>query len=142
MVEDKVEVARRYLEALRGLDPEGMLTEVSDDMVLEIPFAPAGLPRRLAGKTAVATFVRAALGGFFREFEVTRLDIRAEEASDRVVAEYESRGTTADGRPYANSYVNLIRVRDGKVVESREFYDALAVASALATGAPDEDALR
>jgi ketosteroid isomerase-like protein len=48
-----------------------------------------------------------------------------------IVAEFEYRGTTlATGEPYAVPCVFVMRVRDGQVVESRDYIDHLASARA------------
>ncbi len=47
------------------------------------------------------------------------------------MAEFEYRGTTlATGEPYAVPCVFVMRVRDGQVVESRDYIDHLASARA------------
>jgi len=93
MTNGSVAVVRRYLEALRRLDPEAMFAELDEDVVLELPVAPEGM---------------------------------------LVVAEYTSEGIFANGTPYANTYVNLCRVRGGKIVETKEFFDPLALIAGLA----------
>ncbi|MDT7659013.1 MAG: Phenazine biosynthesis protein, partial [Pseudonocardiales bacterium] len=56
MTNGSVAVVRRYLEALRRLDPEAMFAELDEDVVLELPVAPEGMPKRVEGKKAFAEF--------------------------------------------------------------------------------------
>lgn len=42
---------------------------------------------------------------------------------DTVVAEWTSRATTRDGRPYENDYAVVFVVRDGKIAAVREYFD-------------------
>jgi ketosteroid isomerase-like protein len=45
---------------------------------------------------------------------------------DAVVVVWDGRGVANDGRPYANSYAWIMRMRDGKVVDGTAFYDTLS----------------
>jgi ketosteroid isomerase-like protein len=47
---------------------------------------------------------------------------------DRVAVESTSTGTTPDGRTYHNAYHYLFRVRDGKILEVKEYTDTQAAA--------------
>jgi hypothetical protein len=124
-------VALRYLEAFSRLDVEGMIAEVDDDIVLELPVAPEGFPRRVEGREAYESLLRPAMASLWSEFQLTWLEVRAEADSERVVAEYTSKGTMATtGKPYANTYVNLLRVRNGKIAETKEFFDPTALTTA------------
>jgi ketosteroid isomerase-like protein len=44
---------------------------------------------------------------------------------DRVVAEVHSHGTLINGEDYANTYVYVFRMRDGKIASVAEHYNAL-----------------
>jgi ketosteroid isomerase-like protein len=46
---------------------------------------------------------------------------------DRVAAEVRSDGVLIDGTPYANTYVFVFRVRDGKIASVAEHFNALIV---------------
>ena len=131
MTNGSVEVVRRYLEALRRLDPEAMFAELDEDVVLELPVAPEGMPKRVEGKKAFAEFFAPVAAGLWKEIRFPTLDVRAEADPELVVAEYTSEGIFANGRPYANTYVNLCRVRGGKIVETKEFFDPLALIAGL-----------
>jgi ketosteroid isomerase-like protein len=50
---------------------------------------------------------------------------------DRVVAEAESRGKLVDGSEYANTYVFVFRIRDGRFASIAEHYNALVVQEKL-----------
>jgi len=132
MADDAVAVVRRYLEALRRLDPEAMFAEISDEeFVLELPLAPEGMPRRVEGKQGLIDFFGPVAAGLWKEIEFPTLEVRGEADPSRVIAEYTSKGTFANGAPYANTYVNLCRVRNGKIVYSAEYFDAIALQAGL-----------
>lgn len=51
--------------------------------------------------------------------------ITAEE--DRAVAEARSEGVLINGEPYANTYVFVLRIRDGRIASLAEHFNALIV---------------
>ena len=50
---------------------------------------------------------------------------------ERVCAEVELRAAAADGSPYCNQYHFAFRVRDGRIVEVREYVDTKYVHDVL-----------
>lgn len=61
----------------------------------------------------------------------TVADIRIHQTTDPevVVAEFEYRGTVPEtGEPYAQPGIFVLRVRDGEIVESRDYFDHLTTA--------------
>lgn len=50
---------------------------------------------------------------------------------DRVIAEARSQAVLIDGRPYENTYVFCLRIRDGKFAHIAEHYNALEVQEKL-----------
>ena len=51
--------------------------------------------------------------------------------ADRVAIEAESHGTHVSGKTYKNLYHSLMRVKDGKIVEWREYMDTMLAAEVL-----------
>jgi ketosteroid isomerase-like protein len=121
-----MDVVGQYLKGKATLDSDLMLDACADDVVFNFPPAPAPIPKRIEGKPAFEEFLRPVMA-HFSDIEFTRLEIRPEVDPERVVAEYSSRGTLATGAPFANVYVELFRVRDGKIVESTEFFDTNSI---------------
>jgi len=54
--------------------------------------------------------------------------------SDFVVAQTAGTAETHDGRPYNNSYCQVIRVRDGKISEVKEYFDTELTNSVFGSG--------
>jgi len=53
--------------------------------------------------------------------------IRAVHADgDTVIVLWDGRGTANDGQPYENTYVWIMKMDDGKVVDGTAFYDSIA----------------
>jgi len=103
-------------------DVDGLLDFIADDVVVETPFAPAGLQTRFEGKAEIdARFGDARRPMQFFHF----LDLRIFATEDPEVwfATCASEGKQADGRSYANSYCWMFRVREGLIRWWREYYD-------------------
>ncbi|MEV0649331.1 nuclear transport factor 2 family protein [Phytomonospora sp. NPDC050363] len=104
------------------------------DVVLDLPFAPPGAPRRLAGREAVAAFTaagRAALPIRFDDFRDVALHRTAD--PDTLVAEYEITGTTPSGHSATAAFVLVLKSRDGLVSHWREYQDVAGIARELGT---------
>ncbi|MFD0687441.1 nuclear transport factor 2 family protein [Actinomadura fibrosa] len=113
----------------------GLTSELcADDVVVELPFARAGMPHRIAGREQVAAFTaagREALPVTFDEFRTIALHQTTD--PEVIVAQYEVTGTaTATGHRATAPFVLVLRVRDGLVVHWCEYQDSTAIAQALA----------
>ena len=126
---------RQVVERLHRLvaegDLEGQAELFAADGVLEWPFAPDGVPRRLEGREAIRA-VFAPLGRRMREAgrrPGAVADVVVHETLDPevVVAELALGGD--DPLPY----VQVFRVRDGQILEFRDYFGP-RTAAALAAG--------
>jgi ketosteroid isomerase-like protein len=72
------------------------------------------------------------LGAFPKGLQFEIKTLTAEE--DRVAIEVESRGMHVSGRPYHNEYHFLMRIRDGRIVEFKEYLDTLHANEVLLGG--------
>jgi uncharacterized protein len=98
------------------------------DAVVELPFAgPSGL--RIEGREAVAAhFARA--GRLPITLVPENLLVHETTDPDVVVAEYDYRGEGPAGR-FDTANVQIITVKDGLILRSRDFHDHAALAAAL-----------
>jgi len=80
--------------------------------------------------------VAAAAGGIYQVFpQGIRFTIKAMTAEgERVAVEAESEGAHVSGQTYSNHYHFLMRFRDGKVVEFKEYMDTERVTDILCGG--------
>ncbi|MGI5502607.1 nuclear transport factor 2 family protein [Lentzea sp. CA-135723] len=113
----------RALQLLLDKDMIGFAGLWAEDGVMEFPFAPPGWPARLEG--------RAAIEDYLRDYP-KMLDIRAfpkqvvHETPDVLVAEFDAEGVVvATGKPYRASYIAVITVRDGEIVNYRDYWNPL-----------------
>lgn len=110
----------------------------AEDVVIEVPFAPAGTSRRIEGRArffALARHGREALPVRFAEAR----NVTVHRTTDPAVAviEYELAGTvTTTGLPASASFIGVLTARDGRIARWREYQDTPAIARALAGEAP------
>jgi uncharacterized protein len=108
------------------------------DGVLEWPFAPVGVPRRLEGREAIRSLLEP-LGERMRQAGSRMTGLHAvvvHETLDPevIIVELELRGeVVATGGVYRLPYIQVFRVRDGQIVSFRDYFgpgtaDSLAAA--------------
>jgi ketosteroid isomerase-like protein len=122
------EVVERFLRASADNAWDDLADLYAPDSVIELPFAPPGVPKRLEGREGHRARFKAVAPA--RRF--TRVDsvvLRETDDPEVIVAEYDLHGTMVrSGRPFVFSYIMVIRVRDGLIVHSRDYGDNLAAA--------------
>lgn len=114
--------------------PEERLALWHDEGVKELPFAPAGLPKsRWEGRDEI---IANTLGntGMFAACVHTGIQIYA--AEDPELFFVESRlvpEATFLGEPYPQSFLHVLRIRDGKVILQQEYFNSEILAAAEAS---------
>jgi uncharacterized protein len=107
-------------------------TLIADDLVWELPFAPAlGHPARLSGREAVVRHVTWFVGAV-ENFHFFDLKVHAFADPDAAVAEVRAEGRIKPtGRIYRQEYVLFLRAAGGKIAFLREYFDPVRAARAL-----------
>ena len=117
-------LARRRQLILNG-DADGFAALFAPDAVIESSFAgPPGTPLRLAGQEAIREYSRRVMASPLRleDFEVAKL--YQTEDPEVVITEMRAKGTvTTTGRSFTTTSVQIIRIRNGHIVHSRDFAD-------------------
>jgi ketosteroid isomerase-like protein len=109
--------ARRFLDAFARHDVDGIMTAMSEDCVFENTW-PAPDGERHVGQAAVRRFWER----FFRETPSAAFETEEIFAGGaRCVVRWLYRWRNADGSPGHVRGVDLLRVRDGKVVEKLSY---------------------
>jgi uncharacterized protein len=124
---------RRLLERTHTLILEGRLDEYADlfadDAVFEIPFAPAGVPRRVEGRDAIRALFRGGAERAGRQARLAGIDYRAVHETvdpEVVVAEFEVHGERAGGgEPFSFSDVIVLGARRGEILFIRDYFSPL-----------------
>ena len=120
-----VDVPARRSQLILNGDADGFAALFTPDAVIESSFAgPPGTPLRLAGQEAIREYSRRVMASPLRleDFEVAKL--YQTEDPEVVITEMRATGTvTTTGRSFTTTSVQIIRIRDGHIVHSRDFAD-------------------
>ena len=117
----------RAIQSLQAGDIDGYMEIYARDAVHEFPFAPEGAIRRLAGRDAIAAYMR-------RLPELMRFgslsDVRVRETGDEFIIEATGHHRRIpDDTPRDLSYVWFITRRDGQVVHFRDYMNPMQLSS-------------
>ena len=112
--------------------PEQWQTLIADDLVWELPYAPAiGHPVRLSGREEVVRHVTWFLGAV-EQFRFFDLQVYACADPEVAVAEVKAEARIKPtGRRYRQEYVVFLRAAGGKIAFLREYFNPVRAAQAL-----------
>jgi uncharacterized protein len=106
-------------------DADGFAALFAPDAVIESSFAgPSGMPVRLEGREAIREYSRRVMTSSLQleDFEVAEL--YQTQDPEVVITEMRTKGiVTTTGRPFTTTSVQIIRIREGHIVHSRDFAD-------------------
>ncbi|MEV6031721.1 nuclear transport factor 2 family protein [Nonomuraea sp. NPDC052116] len=101
------------------------------DAVLEFPFAPAGVSRRVTGRDALLAHMRS----FPETFDIEFVDLVFHETVDPslVIAEFRSTGTARPtGKPYQQRCISVVRTDDDALITHYlDYWNPLVAIEAL-----------
>lgn len=130
---DNKAVVTEFLGRFSANDLQGVLDMMSVDSTWWIGGKTEIFP--LAGrrtKQEMKQVFHDIIGSMPNGVEMRVRSLIAEE--DRVAAEVESYGPTANGKIYNNEYHFLFRLRDGEILEVKEYLDTMHVADVFLSG--------
>ncbi|WP_328467043.1 nuclear transport factor 2 family protein [Actinoplanes sp. NBC_00393] len=107
---------------------------LTEDVVIETPFAAPGRPARTEGRQRVLEYTEAGRAAFPVRFDDCR-NVTIHETADPevIIVEYELVGThNRTGTTAAAPFIAVLRTRDGRLAHWREYQHTLAIAQALA----------
>lgn len=128
---DAKALIREWMEITAMGPAESWVGKVARDVVVRLPYAPPGVPAVMTGFDEV----RDTLSHHWptkRSFAWCDVVIRQTEDPQIYVTTARSEVVLADGKPYANDYVMLTRVRDGQIAEHTEYFNPLPIVEMLA----------
>jgi uncharacterized protein len=101
----------------------------AEDATFELPFAPAGIPRRVEGREAIRAFFRAGterVDSAARRWEFRSVVVHETADPEVIVTEFDVHGeVTATGEPYEFANLQVIRVRNGEIASLRDYWNPL-----------------
>jgi uncharacterized protein len=126
---------RRALQRLADKDVAAWVSMWADDGAMEFPYAPPGYPARLPDKAAIRDYMR----DYPATVDIKTFAIDAfhhTQNPDVVIVEFsvEGRAIPTD-RPYSMRYVGVITLRDGAIINYRDYWNPMV--AAVAFGGPE-----
>ena len=117
-------LARRSQLILNG-DADGFAALFAPDAVIESSFAgPPGTPVRLTGREAIREYSRQVMASPLRLEDFGVAELYQTQDPEVVITEMRAQGTvTTTGRSFTTTSVQIIRIREGRIVHSRDFAD-------------------
>jgi ketosteroid isomerase-like protein len=129
-IEANKSLAQDFIAALSRADTDWVLAHYADDMVMWTAGSLAFSGPH--GKNEIRGLMDGILGAFPNGLEFSIKTLTAEE--DRVAIEAECDGVHVSGKPYRNQYHFLMRIRDGRIVEFKEYLDTQLAGEVLLGG--------
>ncbi|WP_235511965.1 nuclear transport factor 2 family protein [Sphingomonas sp. Leaf23] len=129
-VQDFSAMLRDALGDSLATDTTSFVDMLAKDALMEFPFAPPGLPRRIEGRGAVADHL-AKLARLIAFDRIGPAQVIARDGETTVLA-FEATGTGVEtGAPYDQRYLSVITTVGGQIVRYLDYWDPLVVARAL-----------
>src|SRR5580698_7463375 len=108
---------------------EGLHDWYAEDAVVEYPFA-LPVPTRLEGRQAIRDYFALAARSPLR-LRLRDMVVRETADPEVVVAEWTYDGEGADGRAFQVANIQVTRVRDGKILTSRDYHNHFVLTEAM-----------
>lgn len=124
---DPRELVERVHRLAAAYDLRGQADLYAPDGVLEWPFAPAGVPRRIEGRERIrevlASLQAAVRRAGTRVTAVRTTAVHQTADPEVVIVELEVAGElTTTGATYQLPYIQVFRIRDGQILSFRDYF--------------------
>jgi ketosteroid isomerase-like protein len=127
------QVLARYLRAMRNKSADDLADLYAAGAVHDFPFRFPGMPERYRGREEVRAGYRAAWAATPVELsQIREAVVHDGDDPEVVVAEWAATGrVTTTGAPFELNGVLMFRVRDGLIVECRDYMNGMAISQIL-----------
>ena len=127
------QVLEQRRELLLKHDMDGFVDLFAPDGVIELPFAGPGMPARLAGQQAIRDYSHRMAASPLRIDDLEATAFYHTDDPEVVIIELATRGTvTSTGRTFAGTSIQVFRIRDGKIVLFRDYFNVPGLQDLLA----------
>ena len=132
------QVLEQRRELLLKQDVDGFVELFAPDGVIELPFAVPGMPSRLAGQQAIRDFSHRMDASPLRIDDLEATALYHTDDPEVVIIELATRGTvTSTGRTFEGTSIQVFRIRGGKIVLFRDYFNVGGLQDILAGGRPE-----
>ena len=119
-------------DMLRGalgdrVDPasQNFVEMMSEDFVMEFPYARPGTPTRVEGREAVLKHLMK-VGQDVSVDSASNLVVHETKDPEVVILEFDGHGRSVrTGEPYEQRYISVIRARGGKIVHFKDYWNPI-----------------
>jgi uncharacterized protein (TIGR02246 family) len=130
-------LAQRRRLILSG-DADGYADLFAPDGVIESPFAPPGAPLRLEGREAIREYSRHVMASPLRVEDFEVVELYQTQDPEVVIVEMRANATlTTTGQSFAATSIQILRIREGRIVLFRDFANPRILEDAIG-GPPPE----
>jgi ketosteroid isomerase-like protein len=109
------------------IDPaaKSFVEMMSEDFVMEFPYARPGMPTRVEGRSAVLAHLFK-ISGDVSISSASNLVAHETRDPEVVILEFHGHGhSVKTGEPYEQRYISVIRARGGKMVHFKDYWDPI-----------------
>jgi uncharacterized protein len=126
------QVLKRAMDRFLAKDMRGWSELCDENVVVELPFSPDPAGRRIVGRAAIYAFLK----DYPKAIDIQSLPtlkIHATDDPNVAIAEWSVSGRViSNGNPYELSYATVVTVRNGLIVNYREYFNPQAFMAAMA----------
>lgn len=98
---------------------------MSEDFVMEFPYARPGMPTRVEGREAVLKHLMK-VGQEVSVDSASNLVVHETKDPEVVILEFDGHGCSVrTGEPYEQRYISVIRARGGKIVHFKDYWNPI-----------------
>jgi uncharacterized protein len=109
------------------IDPatKSFIDMMSEDFVMEFPYARPGMPTRVEGRAAVLAHLMK-VGADVSVDSASNLVTHETTDPEVVILEFDGHGRSVrTGEPYEQRYISVIRARGGKIVHFKDYWNPI-----------------
>ena len=118
-------------DALAADAGEDFLAMCDDDIVFQFPYAPLGTVTEVRGKDRLAAYLPK-VGALVAFESMGKPTTHASRDGETYVLEFSCKGSGAEtGARYDQDYISVIRIRDGRIVHYRDYWNPLILLEAI-----------
>jgi ketosteroid isomerase-like protein len=128
------QVLKRSLDTFLAKDMKGWSELCDENVVVELPFSPDPAARKLVGRAAIYAYLKDYPKAIDIQ-SIPTLKIHATDDPQVAIAEWSVSGRViSNGNPYELSYATVVTVRNGLIVNYREYFNPQAFMAAMSGG--------
>ena len=127
-----VQVLERRRQVLAARDIDAFIELFADDAVMELPFAPPGMPPRLEGQAAIREYSKRAESMPLRVDDIVTTALYETTDPELVVIEIVTKGTvTTTGQTFEAPCIQVFRIRDGQIHLMRDYFNPIGLTDVI-----------